>query len=175
MRGMTRGPSHSWRILALLSMILAWSGCSIADTLEGRVVRIIDGDTLVVLVQDGEGMREEKIRAAGIDCPERKQPWGNRAKQGLSDLAFGKEVEVEWKKRDRYKRIVGKVIAGDPPADANLALVRAGLCWWYRKYAHEQEPVDQALYESAEDRARGERRGLWADPDPVPPWEWRRR
>ena len=114
-----------------------------------------------------------KIRLSGIDCPERKQAWSTKAKQALSDYVFDREVTVDWDKRDRYKRIVGKVLDGQ--RDVNLVLVRDGLCWWYRKYAGEQSAVDRVLYEDAEDGARKERRGLWSDPEPVPPWEWRRR
>ena len=133
----------------------------------GRVVRIVD--TLVVL--DG-GEQQHKVRLAGIDCPERKQPWGQRAKQALSGYVFDRDVTVDWGKRDRYGLIVGKVLDGE--RDVNLALVRDGTCWWYRKYADEQSPVDRGLYEAAEDAARDQRRGLWVDPDPIPSWDWRR-
>jgi endonuclease YncB( thermonuclease family) len=85
----------------------------------------------------------------------------------------GKAVTVQWNKRDRYKRIVGKVV--HPEGDVNPALVRSGMCWWYRKCAREQSPVDEVLYEEAENRANEQGIGLWRDPDPVPPWEWRRR
>ena len=67
---------------------------------------------------------------------------------------------------------VGKILTDD--RDVNLALVRDGMCWWYRKYAGEQSTLDRGLYEAAETAARDKRRGLWTDPDPVPPWEWRR-
>jgi micrococcal nuclease len=97
---------------------------------------------------------------------------GRGAKQALARLAAGKEVTVEWKKRDRYGRIVGKVVYDGK--DVDLALVREGMCWWYRKYAHEQTPADRVLYEEAETKARGNGLGLWRDPHPVPPWEWRR-
>jgi len=140
-----------------------------ADTLSGRVVRVVDGDTLVLLLP---GNVQERIRLAGIDCPERRQAFGTRATQALARLAAGKEVTVEWEKRDRYGRIVGKVVYGGK--DVDLALVREGMCWWYRHYAHEQSPADRVLYEDAEAKARGKRLGLWRDRNPVPPWEWRR-
>ena len=79
-----------------------------ADTLSGRVVRVVDGDTLVLLVS---GHDQERIRLAGIDCPERKQAFGTKAKEALARLAAGKEVTVEWEKRDRYGRVVGKVMS----------------------------------------------------------------
>ncbi len=154
--------------LALLLLLLPLA--SLSAELEGRVVRIVDGDTLVVLDATNT---QHKTRLAGIDCPERRQPWGTRAKQALSDYAFGRDVTVEWNKLDRYKRVVGKVLDGE--RDVNLALVRDGMCWWYRKYANEQSQVDRILYEAAEAKARDERKGLWSDPNPIPPWEWRRR
>ena len=133
------------------------------------MVVVVDGHTLAVLDSSNT---QHKIRLAGIDCPERKQPWGQRAKQALSDYVFNNQVTVEWDKVDRYGRTVGKILTDD--RDVNLALVRDGMCWWYRKYAGEQSPVDRGLYEAAETAARDKRRGLWTDPDPVPPWEWRR-
>ena len=116
---------------------------------------------------------QHEIRLAGIDYSERRQSWSTKAKQALSDYVFDQQVTVDWRKRDRYKRIVGKVMDGQ--RDVNLALVREGMCWWYRKYADEQTLVDRVLYGDAEEGAKTERRGLWSDPDPVPPWEWRRR
>ncbi len=159
-----------------IPLVLILFSCGVfSETLSGRVVRVIDGDTLVLLVS---GNVQERIRLSGIDCPERKQAFGMRAKEALLARVAGEGVSVEWDKRDRYKRdrykrIVGKVI--DDEGDVNLALVRNGMCWWYRKYAREQSAVDQVLYEKAEEKARGERVGLWVDLQPVAPWEWRRR
>jgi micrococcal nuclease len=139
-----------------------------ADTFAGRVVRVLDGDTVEVLDADNSLHR---VRLAGIDAPEKAQPFGNRAKQNILDLVGGQAVEVEWSKLDRYGRTVGKLICAGQ--DANLAMVSAGLAWWYRQYASEQSPADRGLYETAETKARGEHRGLWTDPAPVPPWNWR--
>lgn len=150
-------------LLLLLLPLTSWSA-----ELAGRVVRIVDGDVLVVLDATNT---QHKIRLAGIDCPERGQPWGTRAKQALSDHVFDRHVTGEWDKLDHHGRTVGKII--DRDRDVNLALVRDGLAWWYRKYAGEQRPEDQALYGAAEQVARDKRKGLWVDPDPVPPWEWR--
>lgn len=156
----------AWLILAVALI----AGDASADTLSGRVVRVVDGDTLVLLLAS---QQQERVRLAGIDCPERGQPFGRQAKARLTDLAAGRSVTVDWHKRDRYGRIVGKVLDGGQ--DLNLALVRDGMCWWYRKYADEQAPRDQRLYREAEETARAARRGLWRDKNPVPPWEWRRR
>ena len=151
----------------------------VADTLNGRVVAVADGDTLTIL--DAE-RQQHKIRLGGIDAPEKAQPFGQRSKENLSRLVFNKDVRVEWDKRDKYKRIVGKVWVQPEscPAcpmtlDAGHAQITVGLAWWYRKYAREQSPHDQGAYEYSEREARARRVGLWSNPDPVPPWEWRRR
>jgi micrococcal nuclease len=153
---------------ALLLLLFALP--ALADTLQGRVVRVIDGDTVVVL--DAE-KTQHRIRLAGIDAPERKQPFGQRSKQYLASQIAGQDVIVDWDKHDRYHRIVGKIIYDGQ--DVDLAMVRAGLAWWYRHYAHEQSAADRVLYEDAEDKAKAERKGLWVDPNPMPPWEWRHR
>jgi micrococcal nuclease len=155
-------------VVGLVAGFLMCAGAA-ADTMSGRVVRVVDGDTLVLLVA---GHEQERIRLAGIDCPERKQAFGTKAKEALARLAAGEQVTVEWEKRDRYGRIVGKIVYGGH--DVDLALVREGMCWWYRKYAREQTRADRVLYEDAEAKARKKRLGLWRDPEPVPPWEWRK-
>jgi len=144
-------------------------GHAFAATLTGKVVRVVDGDTLVVL---SEGDAQHKIRLAGIDAPERGQPYGRTSKSHLSERVAGRFVVVDWQKRDRYARIVGKVVlAGE---DVCLEQVEAGLAWHYKRYQAEQTPADREAYAQAEEEAREARRGLWAEPDPVPPWEWRR-
>jgi len=158
------------RLSFFLLVLIMFSWGTFAETLPGRVVRVVDGDTLVLLVS---GNVEERVRLSGIDCPERKQAFGKRAKEALLTRVAGEGVSVEWDKRDRYGRIIGKVI--DNEGDVNLSLVRNGMCWWYRKYSGEQAPVDQVLYEEAERKARENGVGLWRDPHPVAPWDWRRR
>lgn len=152
-----------------------------AETISGIVVGIADGDTLTVL--DSE-RRQHKIRLAGIDAPEKAQPFGQKSKTSLSAMVFNREVEVIGDKKDRYGRTVGKVMAADPncntPAcpkihDVNLMQVMSGMAWWYRQYAKEQSPQDRENYEAAEFNAKVRRLGLWADKNPIPPWEWRRR
>lgn len=139
-----------------------------AETLTGRVVGIADGDTLTVL---DSANQQHKIRLAGIDAPEKGQPFGNRSKQNLSDLVFDKKVIVESNKQDRYGRTVGKVLING--VDANLEQVQAGLAWWYRDYAKEQLPADRGLYEKAEQLAKAQQAGLWRDASPVAPWDFR--
>ena len=152
----------------LLAACFLSAGWANAETLAGKVVGVADGDTITVLDAAHE---QHKIRLAGIDAPEKAQPFGQRAKAQMSDMVFGKPVAVEWSKRDRYQRIIGKVLVAD--RDAGLALVSAGLAWHYKQYQKEQTIDDQVRYAAAEDAARARHAGLWADPNPVPPWEWR--
>jgi len=153
----------------------------IAAELTGRVVGVHDGDTITVL---DATKKQYKIRLAGIDAPERKQAFGAKSKQNLSDMVYRKQVTVDWTKRDRYKRIVGKVmftpsLCASPAClektDANYQQVAAGMAWHYKQYAPEQSPEDRQRYAAAENQAREAKRGLWVDPKPVPPWDWRRK
>lgn len=139
-----------------------------AETLNGRVVAIGDGDTITVL--DAE-RQQHKIRLMGIDAPEHNQAFGERSRQNLAALTFGKDVSVDWNKQDRYGRTVGKVMVNG--VDANLEQIKDGMAWWYEKYRKEQTQADQQLYSQAEKVARAGRMGLWRDPDPVAPWDWR--
>jgi endonuclease YncB( thermonuclease family) len=147
----------------LLSSFLLVLPCLAAD-FSGRVVAISDGDTIKVMHDGGA----ERVRLYGIDCPEKAQPWGTRARQFTGDLVFGRTVTVRVRDVDRYGRTVGEVILPDGQS-LNRELVRAGLAWWYRQFAkHDRElgPLEA--------EARRAQRGLWSDPLPVPPWEWRR-
>lgn len=139
-----------------------------ADTLVGKVVRILNGDTVEVL--DAQ-KRTHRLRLAGIDASESKQPFGTTTKRALSTLVGGDAVTVEWHKRDRYARLVGKLMVDG--RDVTLALVGAGYAWWYREYAGEQAPGDRRLCEAAEKAARSDGVGLWSDPRPIAPWDWR--
>jgi endonuclease YncB( thermonuclease family) len=140
-----------------------------ADILTGRIVGVSDGDTVTLL---DANHRQYKIRLTGIDAPEKKMPFGQRSKEHLSDLVFSKDVQVETEKLDRYGRTLGKILFDRK--DINLAMVNAGLAWHYKKYQQEQSASDRLLYAHAEDQARQQRNGLWRDPSPTPPWEWRK-
>ena len=151
-----------------------------ATTITGRVVGVADGDTITVL--DAE-KTQHKIRVAGIDAPEKRQPFGQRSKTSMSNLVFGKDVEVVTNKRDRYGRLIGKVMVADPSCtahacpktlDAGLAQLTTGMAWWYRHYAREQSAEDAGAYEFAEQEARARHVGLWRDANPTAPWDWRR-
>jgi len=134
-----------------------------AEILEGKVVKISDGDTLTLLTSSSQQI---KVRLAGIDTPERKQPFGNKAKQALANLAFQKQALIEVEAKDRYGRTVGVVFVDG--LNVNAELVKQGMAWVYRKYTD-----DKRLY-TLESEAKQAKRGLWLDENPIPPWEWRR-
>lgn len=140
--------------------ILASATCS---AFEGRVVGVLDGDTIDVL--DAQN-RSHRIRMAEIDAPEKAQAFGQRAKQHMSALCYGKSAVVTPVTQDQYGRTVGRVSCNG--IDANLQMVADGMAWVYRQYA--QSP---SLFR-AEEAARGRKIGLWIDPNPTPPWMWRR-
>lgn len=105
-------------------------------------------------------------------APEKKQAFGQRSKESLSDLVFDKQVIVETDKADRYGRAVGKILVGE--TDANLEQVTRGFAWHYKAYEREQTVNDRKLYDFAESEARAARRGLWRDVAPIPPWDFRK-
>lgn len=150
-------------ILTLLLTLPTLSARSQASrTLTGRVVGVADGDTLTVLVDN----RQVRVRLHGIDCPESRQPWGSRAQEFTSSAVRNREARVEVRDTDRYGRTVGVVWLHGDRTPLNRQLVEQGLAWAYRRYSTEYVPQ--------EDAARRARRGLWADANPTPPWEFRR-
>jgi endonuclease YncB( thermonuclease family) len=157
------------KALALLFTLLTISTSALADELRGRVVSVSDGDTLTILDANN---KQHKIRLNGIDAPEAQQDFGQAAKKHLSDLVFGKDVVVSWSKVDRYGRIVGTVTVNG--TSANLEQLRAGFAWYYHHYASDVPAEHRAIYEKAEAVARAAKRGLWSQPNPQPPWEFRR-
>ncbi|HMK04152.1 MAG TPA: thermonuclease family protein [Ferruginibacter sp.] len=129
-----------------------------------KVIGIKDGDTFVLLV-DG---KEQVIRLAHIDCPEKKQPFGNKAKQFAADLCFGKYVRlVQNNKYDRNKRLIAEIILPDG-SNLNKRLVKNGLAWHFKKYSSD------AAYAQLEIVARTNKAGLWSEPNPIAPWNWRK-
>lgn len=172
------GEQASCLCAVLVLAIATVPGVGHAELLTGNVVSVADGDTVTVL--DAQ-MRQHKVRLSGVDAPEKGQAFGQRSKESLSSLTYGKEVDVIWMKRDRYGRIIGKLMIQPPDCppcaktlDAGLNQVILGMAWWYRKYATEQSREDREKYELTESEARAKLVGLWRDPDPVPPWAWRK-
>lgn len=147
--------------ITILFPIMVWG----AETYQAKVVGVIDGDTIKVLRPGDELI---KIRFAGIDCPERKQPWGTKAKQATSDFVMDKNVLIESMSVDRYGRTIGRVFVNG--MNINRELVGSGHCWTYVKYAKDSQ------LSILEEKAKAANLGLWQLPESerIPPWEWRR-
>ena len=141
-----------------------------AATLVGKVVGISDGDTIKVL---DSNKTEHKIRLMGIDAPEKSQAFGAASKQALSNYLYQREVTVEYKKKDRYQRILGKVVLDKQ--DICLTMISDGMAWHYKDYEKEQSKTDRDLYSQAELKARQAKIGLWQDANPVAPSTFRRK
>ena len=146
----------------LLTLWLAVS--AMAGEFTGQVVGVLEGDTIEVL----HNKRPERIRLSGIDCPEQRQPFGEKAKQAASAFVFGKDVTLRMHGKDKDGRTLATVFLFDG-TNVNHGLVKEGWCWWYPKYG----PIDREL-KRLESEARTGKRGLWADQYPVPPWEWQK-
>lgn len=158
------------RLLASLLALLVWATQGLAqDVIPARCIGVTDGDTIRVLAPDYQLL---KVRLAWLDAPEMGQAFGNRAKQAMSELVFGQEVELHPHTIDRYGRTVALVLVGG--RDVGLELVRAGLAWAYKYYLPEALPEIQQSYLRAEGAARAARLGLWQDSNPLPPWEYRK-
>ena len=162
----------------LVFVLLALTMSTANADIRGKVVAVTDGDTIKVL---DENKVQHKVRLTGIDAPEKAQPFGNASRKHLASIVAGKDVRVETTGRDRYGRVLGKVWVQPPDCpgcgktlNANHAQILAGMAWWYRAYAKDQSPQDRGRYESAVNEARKRKRGLWSEPDPIPPWVWRR-
>lgn len=131
-------------------------------TITGKVVAVADGDTITVLV----GTEQYKIRLDAIDCPEKKQPYGQQAKEHMSDFVFAKTVSVVISGKDRYERYIGTVTVDG--LDVNRAMIRDGYAWHYRQYSKD------ATLDELEAAAREARIGLWKDAHPIAPWDYRK-
>jgi endonuclease YncB( thermonuclease family) len=134
-------------------------------TFSGKITAIKDGDTYKVFYNGSE----KTIRLEHVDCPEKKQPFGSKAKQFASTLCFGKTVTVKWNgKTDRYKRLIAEVILNSS-INVNKELVKNGLAWHFKKYSNNK------AYALLEMEARKNKIGIWSMPNPIAPWDWRRR
>jgi micrococcal nuclease len=155
----------------ILSRAVLWlavwallAGVAAAEEFAGRVIGVTDGDTLTVL----HARHPEKVRLQGVDAPEKRQAYGERAKRFTADLAFDRTVTVRATGRDRNGRLLGEVVLPDGRS-LNQELVRAGYAWWFRKYSRDGQLA------RLEEEARAGRRGLWADRAPEAPWDFRGR
>lgn len=152
----------------LLSLLIAILFCTLAEAevLKGRVVKVADGDTITILDNSN---RQHKIRLYGIDAPEKRQAFGQKSRQTLAHMVGGQQVQVDVLDVDRYGRKVGVVLVDD--TNANAEMLRQGMAWVYTRYCKVSFCRQWQLMEQETARAR---RGLWIDPDPIPPWEWRK-
>lgn len=155
-------------VLASVALCLAVAAPIRAQSLTGKVIKVADGDTVTVLDANNH---QERIRFQGIDAPESAQAFGNVSKENVARLVFGKTIIVEYAKRDKYGRIVGKILLDGK--DINLEQLRAGMAWFYRFYENELSEADRKAYAAAEAEAKASKRGLWKDASPTPPWEFR--
>jgi micrococcal nuclease len=156
-RGRTLGWTLLWLVVAACLVTPA-----VAGELKGRVVGVTDGDTITVLNDN----RAETVRLVGVDAPEKRQPYGDRARRFTADLAFDRMVTVLTTGRDRNGRLLGEVVLPDGRS-LNQELVRAGYAWWFRKYSRD------VTLARLEEEARQSRRGLWATEMPQAPWDYR--
>jgi endonuclease YncB( thermonuclease family) len=164
-------------LLASLFLMQAAASAAELRTLDVFVTRIIDGDTLVAI---DSNRLEHRVRLAGIDAPERGQPFGERSRQNLATLAHNQSLRLEWSKVDRYGRLVATILLaqGCPGAscaqlDINLAQIQGGFAWHYVAFQAEQTEPTRREYAAAEQTARAGGLGLWVDLEPVAPWNWR--
>jgi len=157
-------------LLAIFSLCLIWNiGCNNEtkelnpNLIAGHVTGITDGDTFTLLTKE---KNQIKIRLYGIDCPEKKQDFGQAAKQELSILIFNKDVLARKKDIDRYGRTVA-IVYDKNNTCINEVMLESGLAWHYLKY--DTNPA----WEQMQNEARKNKTGLWVQPNPVAPWEWR--
>jgi len=156
---------HLYRAMRFFTGVIFFSLCfssAFAGELNGRVVGVTDGDTLTLLAA---GNQQVKIRLAEVDAPEKGQPYGTKAKQQLSDLAFGKNVTVRDTTPDKYGRTVGRIYVGS--LDVSKEMVRTGAAWVFTRYS--KDPSLPGI----QTQARQAQLGLWSIEGAVPPWEWR--
>ncbi len=158
------------RILQFILLVLLISctptETTIHDKTGYKVIGVKDGDTIVILMDS----TEQTVRFAHVDCPEKKQPFGTKAKQFVSDKCFGTYVTLiidEKNKYDRYKRLIAEIVLEDGE-NLNKELVKNGLAWHFKKYSESEE------YAELEEQARANQIGVWSEPNPIEPWEWRK-
>ena len=152
---MLRSLRSAYNTLAVLLIVFAQS--AYAETFEGPVVRVVDGDSLIVL----RGTKQVRVRLKEIDAPEPNQRFGKRSRQSLTDMCAKKRARVSWRETDRNGRTLGRVWCAG--VDANAEQVRRGMAWVFNRYDRSLYPLQEA--------ARSDRLGLWAEAAPIAPWE----
>lgn len=153
---------------AAVCWILIFFGSAQSEVITGLVLSVHDGDTITLHTEAGT----KKIRLAGIDAPEIKQPYGIESREALRQDVLNQAVTIDTTKQDKYGRSVGKVLLNGE--DVNLKQVRRGLAWVYADYIKELSAENRELYKTAEKAANDDHRGLWRDDQPVAPWTYRK-
>jgi endonuclease YncB( thermonuclease family) len=138
-------------------------------SLIGPVTRVSDGDSITVANETG---LQHKIRLKGIDTPELGQPYGTEAKDFMRSRVDQQQVCIEGTEFDRFNRLLGTVFLGND--NINLKIIQAGYAWHYKFFQDEQTPKNRQAYSDAEEQARLDNIGLWIEPDPIAPWDWRK-
>lgn len=146
----------------VLLFFLIFTGCA-TSAQTGKVISVKDGDTIEMLINS----KAVRIRLFGVDAPEKGQPFGEKSRQYTADLCFGKTVRMEKKDKDQYGRIVAEIYLPDGTS-LNHRLVAAGFAWHYTQFSKNPDMA------RAQQKARTERKGLWAEPQPMAPWNWRK-
>ena len=150
-------------------LFLLFFSTQIFADLSGVISKVIDADTVVLKTNQGVNY---KVRLLGIDAPEIKQIYGKEATKYLTNIVLGKTLIVKGSKKDKYKRLLGKLVLDGN--DINLNLVKNGRAWHYKRYKISQDKSDQLLYSDAEKYAKLNKLGLWSKTTPIPPWQWRK-
>jgi micrococcal nuclease len=150
--------------LKFLLCILCVSSSALGDdSVEGKVTRIIDGDS--ILVTDGKGV-EYEVQLEGIDAPEPKQDFGKEATDALSKWIKDKSVKVTWKSKDNFDRVLAQVYEGEK--HINMEMLKSGMAWHFKRYNKEETLA------KAEAEAKEAKKGLWAKDSPKAPWDYRK-
>lgn len=151
------------RIAVCVLFLAALSPLSADDSVEGKVTRIIDGDS--ILVTDAKSV-EYEVQLEGIDAPELKQDFGKESTEGLTKLLKGKTVRLTWKSTDNFDRLLAQVYDGEK--HINMEMIKSGMAWHFKRYNK-----DETL-SKAETEAKEAKKGLWATESPVAPWDYRK-
>jgi len=157
-------------VAAILSCCAALFAASAACAthLEGRVIRVVNGDKLVVLDAHNTQYR---VRLATVDVPAKGQPYAEQATANLVRLVANKNVKIDWTRKNQFGYLVGKVLLDGK--DVGLLQISSGLAWHYRMYSNWQSSEDRNAYSGAQAMASAMGAGLWSDLSPIPPWEFR--
>ncbi len=150
-------------LFVLLATLMINLKCFAENELTGKVINVIDGNTIEMVAQDNETY---KVMLFGIDCPEIGQEFADKARKFLEKIILDKNVNIKIQGKDRWGNRLG-IILIDGKIDPRYELLEAGLAW-----TAERNPIDEL--ESIKEKAKEKGKGLWKEQDPTPPWIYRR-